>query len=312
MNNKNYGPPFMYDYYNTVNGSVSPSTLHAKNTALASYFSRYLLQEAISVFKWNLPDNWNKDYFLYCLYCYGFIAVCETDKFGVICQGCGLQGYDVYYQPTNAVITNPLLKGILTPRIHKECTLFKLQPNFSGIMDIVGYYADLLAIASESAGVNFVNSKLAYIFTAANKTVAESYKEAYDRVASGETAVVLDKSLERPDGSIGIQMMNSSVSQTYIADKILSDMQTIMQMFYTDIGLPNSNLQKRERMISDEVNANNVSTLSRADMWLENLKEVSRETNDMFGTNISVEWRAPENKAVMKNDNPLDVDYSAV
>ena len=107
-------------------------------------------------------------------------------------------------------------------------------------------------------------------------------------------------------------MMNSSVSQTYIADKILSDMQTIMQMFYTDIGLPNSNLQKRERMISDEVNANNVSTLSRADMWLENLKEVSRETNDMFGTNISVEWRAPENKAVMKNDNPLDVDYSAV
>ena len=179
-------------------------------------------------------------------------------------------------------------------------------------MDIVGYYADLLAISSESAGVNFVNSKLAYIFTAANKTVAESYKEAYDRVASGETAVVLDKSLERPDGSIGIQMMNSSVSQTYIADKILADMQTIMQMFYTDVGLPNSNLQKKERMISDEVNANNVSTLSRADMWLENLKEVSRETNDMFGTNISVEWRAPENKAVMRNDNTLNVDYSTV
>ena len=62
-----YGAPVMYDHQNAYNSLVSPSTMHASDTGLAWYFRRYLLQKAISVFKWNIPDRWAKNYFLYVL-----------------------------------------------------------------------------------------------------------------------------------------------------------------------------------------------------------------------------------------------------
>ena len=68
----------------------NPNSIHTQNTQLAAYFRRYLLQKAISVFDWTLPDNWNRDFFLYVLYCWGVVAVIKTDKFGVIPQGCAL------------------------------------------------------------------------------------------------------------------------------------------------------------------------------------------------------------------------------
>lgn len=107
------GVPYLYDYVNCANSIVSPSTVHAERTATNRFFERYLLQKAISVFKWDIPEKWSKNYFLYVLYCWGFISIVRTDKYGVIPQACSLRGYDIFYQPTNAVITNPLLTGIL-------------------------------------------------------------------------------------------------------------------------------------------------------------------------------------------------------
>ena len=112
------------------------STVHVKNVALQRFVRRYLFQKAISVFEWKLPETWNRDYFLYVLYAWGYIGVVETNKYGVICQAGVPYGYDIYYQPTNLIITNPLLKGALQPRIGKECTVFKLQPDWGGINDL--------------------------------------------------------------------------------------------------------------------------------------------------------------------------------
>jgi hypothetical protein len=100
----------------------------------------------MSVFEWQIPPTWSKDYFLYVLYCWGFMAIINTDKFGVIPQACGLQGYDVFYRPTHAVIVNPLLTGMKTPRIDKQCVLMRLQPDYGGIMDMVTYYSDMMAL----------------------------------------------------------------------------------------------------------------------------------------------------------------------
>ena len=97
-------------YYNYNNGSINNAIPNAKvsNTPLSRFFQKYLLQKAISVFKWKLPENWSADYFLYTLYMWGYVAIINTDKFGVIPQGCGLRGFDVFYRPTHAVIANPL------------------------------------------------------------------------------------------------------------------------------------------------------------------------------------------------------------
>lgn len=300
------GIPVLYDHNNAVNSIISPSTMHVSDTGLQWYFRRYLLQKAIAIFKWELPETWAKNYFLYVLYCWGYIAVVNTDKFGVICQGCSLSGYDVYYQPTHATITNPLLRGIVQPRIGSQCELIRLQPDYGSIMDKINFYADMLALSAETAGTNLFNSKLAYIFACGSKSGAESLKKAYDKIASGEPAVFLDKDLFNEDGSTNWMMFNQDLRNSYIAGDILEDMRQWELKFCSDLGIPNSNTEKKERLITAEVESNDVEVKLWADLALENLQASCERVNNMFGTDISVEWRFKEQMEDISDDESRD------
>lgn len=284
--------PVNYEFINQYNAMRSPSTVHCRNTALVEYYTRYLFQKVISVFEFEgLPEEWADNYFKYVLFGYGVIAVIYTDKYGVICQDCGLSGFDVFYQPTRCIIANPHLPGLKEFKIHENCEIIKLQPDYGSVMDLVTTYADLMALALETTGANLLNSKLSYVFFAENKTAAESFKKLYDRVASGEPMAVIDKLLMKEDGTPAWQIFTQNVGQNYITDRLLNDMKTLEDQFNTVIGVPNANTQKRERMITDEVNANNVDTQCRVNLWLETMNKDIEQVNKMFGTDIKVKYR---------------------
>lgn len=283
--------PFDYQTLNFYNSQRSPSTVHVKNTRLRRYFRKYLFQKAISVFKWELPEEWDRDYFLYTLYGLGYIAVLDTDQYGVICQGGALGGYNLYYRPSYIIITNPLIQGSITANLDTDCSLIKLMPDYSSIMDIVGYYADMMAVASEAIGINLVNVKTGTVFGAESKSKAESYKKMYDMLSAGDPAVVIDKTLLDEQGKPMWFPFTQNVKESYVASDILSDMRKIEQMFDTDIGIPNSNTDKRERLIVSEVNSNNVETATRCELWLEEIRKGLTKANEMYKLNLKVNWR---------------------
>lgn len=283
--------PFYYDYKNARNSTVNPSTVHIRDTGLQRYFARYLLQKTISVFKWDIPKTWSRNYLLYTLYCWGYVAVINTDKFGVIPQQCTLGGFDVFYQPKFATVANPLLRGILNPVIGKQCELLRLQPDYGGVMDIVNFYADMLALSAETAGTNLLNSKLAYVFASDGKAGAESFKKLYDQIASGEPAAYIDKNLYRDDGTPTWNFFNQNLKETYIAGDILNDMRLWEMKFDNEIGIPTTNTTKKERLITDEANSAIEESRTKAQLWLDELQESCRKINNMFGIRLWVDWR---------------------
>lgn len=286
----------MYDYHfiNIYNSQINPSTVHCSNADLVRHYARYLFEKVLSVYKFeNLPAEWPVNYFLYCLFGYGYITVFNTEEYGLIANECSLSGYDIYYQPTQALVANPIL-GSRRLNIGEDCELIKVQPDYNSIMDIVSLYADLMALCTETAGINLLNSKMSYVFFAENKAAAESFKKLYDKIASGEPAAVTDKLLLGEDGNETWKIFSQNVGQNYITDRILTDMRTIENMFNTDVGIPNANTMKRERLISDEVNANNVDTQSKTMLWLETIRDGVDKVNSMFNTDITVKYRFEE------------------
>lgn len=299
--------PYFYDNVNAYNAFVSPSTVHVKNTGLAQFFKRYLLQDAMTPFEWTMPETWDKSYFLYVLYIIGFIGILDTDKYGVIPQHGTLSGYNIFYRPSKLIVTNPLFGArSYELTIGSDCTLIKLEPDYLGLYDIVDYYGDLMALAAETAGVNLLNSKLSFVFAADNKAGAESYKELYDKVASGEPMAVADKHLFDDMGNLRVQLFLQNVGQNFIADKLLDVLRTIRAMFLTEIGIPNANTQKKERLIKDEVNANNFETRSKCALWLDELQKSCRQASDMFGIELSVDWREDIKEEVTSNGDAVD------
>lgn len=286
---------YEYDFINRYNARIKPSTVHSQENATAWYFRRYLIEKILSVFDFEgIPETWSTNYFLYSLFMFGYVVVLRTDKFGVIPQGgmnVSLYGYDVFYQPTNAVISNPLLTGITQPQIGVECELIKMQPDYGGCWDIVSYYADLLALASESLAVNITNSKLAYVFACQDKAVAESFKKMVDQINEGNPAVFADKKLFDDNGDPLWTTFQNNLKQNYVAGDMLNDMLKIDARFCTDIGIPNVNLAKKSGVTDNEVEANNVDTKSKASLWMETIQESLDKVNKMFDLNISVKFR---------------------
>ena len=161
-------------------------------------------------------------------------------------------------------------------------------------MDLVNYYADMMALAAETFSVNMMNSHLSYIFPADKQNIAESIKKMFDRVSSGEPAVVIDKALFKEDGSASWEPFTQNIGQNYIADRVISDLRKLEAEFDTKIGIPNANTDKRERLISSEVEANNTETEILVDTWIENLRQGILQTQELFGLpDLAVELRYP-------------------
>ena len=173
--------------------------------------------------------------------------------------------------------------------------MLRLQPDYGGIMDLVTMYANLMGQALEAAGVNLNNSKVGYVFFAADKSTADAYRKMIDEINNGQPSVIVDKKLRQENGTPGWDMFTRDVKSNYILSDLLSDLRKIEAMFDTEIGIPNANTDKRERLITSEVNANNVETFSKCSLWLEELQDGCRKARDMFGIDISVDWRrSPE------------------
>lgn len=284
--------PVNYHLENLYNSARSPSSVHCQNTALVRYYAKYLLEKVISVFEFSgIPETWPLNYFQYTLFGYGHIAILDNEKYGLICQDCHPYGFDLYYQPSHVTIANPLIVDKNIYKIGEECELIKLQPNYTGVMDIVTTYADLMALCLETAGINLLNSKLSFVFFAENRTMAEGFKKTYDKYASGEPMMVIDKNMRAADGSPTWESFTQNVGQNYIVGNILDDMKKIVDQFNTDIGIPNANTYKRERMITDEVNANNIDTQSKIALWLETMRRDIDKVNSRYGLNIAVRYR---------------------
>lgn len=287
----NLTAPIYYDHANAALTQQQPGTIHCSDNTLSQFFKRYFIQRIFSVYDFKLPETWATNYFLYTLFVNGYIAIINTDKFGVIPQDCGLMGYNVMYQPTNAVIANPLLRGNLTPRIGTQCAILRLQPDYGGVYDLVSYYANLMACAAQGATTNFINSKFSYVFFAENRAQAETFKALFDNMSSGQPASAVDKNLLDENGNPKWQLFTQNVGQNFIADKILSSMIKVSEMFDTEIGIPNANEEKRERLVVSEVNANNIETFAKATLWLEELKKGCEQANKLFGINMGVDFR---------------------
>lgn len=308
-------PPYSYQDINIANSSYSPSTIHVKNSNIFRYFQKYLLQDAISLYDIKIEPTWQKNYFEYVLFVGGFIGVLNTDKFGIICQGGGLYGRDVYYQPTHMTITNPLISKTLMPRIGVDCEIIKLQPDYCGLLDIVDFYAANMALCAETIQTNLVNSHMSYVFSVQNKAAAESLKKLYDKIMAGEPAVFADKSLYNDDGSPAWQFINQNVGSNFITPEVMESMRRWKEMFDTEIGIPNANTEKRERMNTLEVSSNNLETRCKSLLWLESMQEGCEKVNKMFGTDININLRpevAASYEEVEKNVIRNDVSNGAL
>ena len=77
----------------------------------------------------------------------------------------------------------------------------------------------------------------------------------------------------------------------YVADKLYQLKTQIWNEALTYLGISNTNIVKKERMISDEVTRNMGGVIASRYSRLEARRQAAEQINKMFGTNIEVDYR---------------------
>lgn len=293
----------MLDYYDTytapplgIRGKIKPDVYR--------FWCRYLFSVRLrSVFKWELPDTWDEDYLFYYLFHKGYLP-CVTTEFGGLPLDGTLEGYNPFHRPAYARVINRGegwnidVKG----KIGEDCVILAPFTNYTPeLLPIIATYAYSLANMSTSLEMSILNSRVAYAFAARDKASAKTIQDIMDKVYNGQPAVTYTKLLGRPDDhgdGDNWNYVELHPDTAYLADKMIPDREALLREFDTIIGLPNVP-QKKERMLTDEVDTQNSGNFSIAEKIVDTLNKQFEEVNRIFGLKASVSL----NKKVGESDN---------
>ena len=309
--------PLSYEQINVAAGSYKPSCVKAYNNESFNFWARALFQRALSVLEIKTPwTGATKDFFNYCLYRFGYVAIFDRPEFGITFQPCNLSGYDWYYQPTNALIANPALPGSLNLKIGSECAILKLTPDYMGVYDIVSYYAEKLALLDNAINISLINNKYGFMMAAKNKAAAQALKKMLDLINQGEPAVITDMRVTDDANSKGDPIPwqiidRGNLKESYLTTDQLADFRTILHNFDTEIGIPTLPIEKKERMIDAEANSGETDAISRSSVWLETINESAQTVKELFGIEINAELNykkeGGEENGNVESDNDRNV-----
>jgi len=280
--------PMNYEQINLQAGMYSPSPVKNRNNKSFDYFVRSLFQRATTVFEWELPKEWDgktKDFFLYCLFRFGYIVISDFEQFGLGFQPCGLSGYNFYYQPAKALVANPALDKSLELELGKDGQLLKLTPDYRGIWDVLEFYAEKLSLLDNAINMSLINNKYAFFLGARNKTAGMALKKMLDLVNKGEPAVVWDMKLlnDPTDKEMPFQeWKRDHLKDSYLTTDQLLDFHTILNDFDAEVGIPTVPYQKKERMVTDEANAKLADGKARSITWYETVQSSIIEVKELY------------------------------
>lgn len=278
------------DIYEELFG-LAPTDVEGQFAARTLYYKDRLFRRILSIVKLeNCPKDWDIEWFKKQLFLRGYMCIGETISFGVIPMYCTFAGLNLYDRPTECIISNHKIHN-LTLKIDKNCVLVHLQNNYQGVMQLLNIYAMKLASIDSGIDVNIMNTKAAWMFDCDGKAQEATAKQIYDDITKGRPAVFVranNNSNLNSDGKIGITMLN--VKNTYIADDLQDIKRQVMYEFLTEIGINNANVDKKERVNTLEVQANDDELRNSIDDWKENLETQFNKVNKMFGLNIKVSF----------------------
>lgn len=262
--------------------SQKPKKVDGQKATRTEFYRVELRKLVKGLFDIQCPLEWDTDYLLNYFISTGYIIITDTPA-GILPIKGSLTGLNYANNPTTAVIAVPIL-GNFTRTIGVDCqvvflerTRTKAYYSFNRIIDI---YAEKLASADGAIDVNLMNSRLAYIAEAETKAQADTIKELYDSVSEGNPLVVYRKDVL--SAGDGLKVFFGNVKNNFIADVLQDSKRTIVNEFLTCLGINNANTDKRERLLTNEVNANNIELQVNTALWKYNLERNVNRVHKIF------------------------------
>ena len=259
------------------------------------YYRRLSLL-ARTIFKWdNLPNNINEKWIESFLYHYGGCMFFNHPDIGfMIANYKDFGELNHYDEPT---FLKPILPNTLSNdkiyEIGKDCVLIHNNDDLIPTSTTMKLYAYKLAQIDRTIDVNIKAQKTPILIKCPEKqrlTLQNVYRQ-------------YDENMPVIFGSKDLDLSEVSVLKTdapIVFDKLEIQKHNVWNECMSFLGINNANQDKRERLVDDEVEANNEQVEMYAHVFLKSRQNDAEMINKLFNTNINPCFRSPEEIARIK------------
>lgn len=165
--------------------------------------------------------------------------------------------------------------------IGKNGVLIENDTLRNGAYYIIDHYSKILAHLDVTLVNIFINSRESQTIIANTQKAADSARTYRTRIYRGAPDVIVDKSF------VGLEFKDNSTASKLGVMELIDCKNNIVSQFYEDIGVKRTN-EKRERLITDEVSANNVLLRLNIKDMHDCLIKGCEDVKNVFGVDASV------------------------
>ncbi|MBO7732712.1 MAG: hypothetical protein J6S67_09175 [Methanobrevibacter sp.] len=239
----------------------------------------------LSMFEWiNLPDSCNARFLEMCLFYNGQAALLYDDDYGYINTMAADGGYiNIYGLPTELNCYSyrfnkrrSLYTVDMGEEKDKECILVMNNYERVPTTSTISLFAYRLAEAQRTADVNIKANRTPILLTTDQKQIF-TLKKMYEEYDGNTPAIFADKNLLSPDALKAIK-----TEAPFLVNDIYEYKREIWNEMLTFLGIQNLS-EKRERLITGEVDSNNELLNLNLQSLLVPRKEACRQFNEKFG-----------------------------
>lgn len=263
------------------------------NRTYLQYYNR-LLELAINMYEWkNLPDTVDERFLELTLFSDGMAVYFRDDILGDLCLQCMIGGeLDVYRIPIDrtAYATNGYQMRLNN---QNSVIIFNNYTHTNSMLDVEMYARRLYEI-ERTIDVN-VKAQKTPLIVRATENQRLTMKNLYMQYDGNEPFIFGDNNLDMD----AIKVLPTNAP--YVADKLNILKRQIWNEALTYLGIENSNTEKKERLVSDEVNSNLGGVAAQRFCRLNARRKAADQINKMFGLNIEVDFRE-EVKEMFKDE----------
>lgn len=265
------------------------------------YYNRYV-DMSISSIQWNgLPDTVDPRFLELALFSDGKAIFFNDEDIGYLALRCAIGGrMSVYRIPLNrrAYASNGYNKQLN----ENDSVIIWNNLTHTNSMTLANTYSKRLCELDKTIDVNVMAQKTP-ILIRCDENQRLTLQDVYMKYEGNQPVIFGSKNLNPNDVSV------LTTGAPYISGELYELKTKIWNESLTYLGIPNVADEKKERMVTDEVNRGQGGTIASRFSRLEARKQAAEEINRLFGLNISVEFKNFDTPEEQSSGNRTEEEY---
>lgn len=250
-----------------------------------SLYNRYTLAKTLSMFDYsNLPESIPEQELERILQETGIAFIYEYDSELYAFTGSLTGDKDMYNRYTEININIPKEHTVKTVKV-KNGVLFHNDDYSLGLLPLIEKYSSLITENEISLMMYNYNSRIQKIISASDDITKESAESYLKDVINGKLAIVGESKFLQD-----LKVHGGNITTGQSLTDLIEYNQYLKASLYNEIGIQANTNNKKERLITAEVEQNKELLFPLVNNMFTNRVKAVEELNNKFGLGVSVEY----------------------